>query len=109
MNVAKALGFKIESVMEWLKRTYEASGDCLYDCIRKVDVYKEIDAPPTINCRYIFEDVPNGLVPIEFLGKSIGIDVLNITTIIDLAESVTDCNYRLCGRTFSVSELAKYL
>lgn len=109
MNVAKALGFKIESVMEWLKRTYEASGDCLYECIRSVDVYKEIDAPPTINCRYIFEDVPNGLVPIEFLGKSIGIDVSNITIIIDLAESVTDCNYRLCGRTFSVSELAKYL
>ena len=106
--VAKAGGFEIESVREWMKRTYGVEGNTLYECIRKNQAYKEIDAPPTINSRYIFEDVPNGLVPVEAMGREYGVPTPNITTIIDLACSVMDVNYRLNGRRFSSSRLKGY-
>ena len=106
--VAKAGGFVVESVKEWLTRTYGVTGNTLYECIRNNDAYREIDAPPTINTRYIFEDVPNGLVPVEAMGKELSVPTPNITTIINLACSVMDVDYRTTGRRFSLSQLNQY-
>lgn len=106
--VATAGGFRIESVREWLIRTYGVKGDNLHECIRNNKAYKEIDAPPSINTRYIFEDVPNGLVPVESMGQEFGVPTPNITTIIDLACSVMDTDYRATGRRFTSEQLKKY-
>ena len=106
ISVAKASGFEVESLKEWLCRTYNVTGDTLYECIRNNEAYKEIDAPPTIKTRYIFEDIPNGLVPIEAL--DCGIKTPNITTIINLANSVFDTDYRKQGRKFTLEKLKKY-
>ena len=106
--VAKAGGFEIESVREWMIRTYGVTGDTLYECIRNNEAYREIDAPPTINSRYIFEDVPNGLVPVEAMGYEYGVPTPNITTIINLACSVMNVDYRETGRRFTSSQLKKY-
>lgn len=107
--VAKAAGYNVESVSDWLNRTYNTDGEGIYDCIRNNESYREIDAPPTINTRYIFEDVPNGLVPVESLGKSIGVATNNISTIIDLANAVMDKDYRKTGRNFSFDFLKQYV
>ena len=106
--VAKAGGFEIESVKDWLIRTYRVSGKNLFECIQNNEAYKEIDAPPTINTRYIFEDVPNGLVPLEAMGQEFGVPTPNITTIINLACSVMDFDYRKNGRRFTSEQLKKY-
>lgn len=106
--VAKAGGVDIESVREWLIRTYGVTGDNLFECIRNNEAYKEIDAPPTINTRYIFEDVPNGLVPVEAMGQEFGVPTPNITTIINLASSVMDADYRNNGRRFTSEQLKEY-
>lgn len=109
LAVAKELGFPVESVAQWLRRTYAITGDTLFDCIRNNLAYREIDAPPSIHGRYIEEDVPNGLVPIEALGKQLGVDTRNITTIIDLANSVMDCDYRQTGRAFDLKTVRDYI
>lgn len=88
--VARAAGFEVESLKQWLERTYLVTGKTLFECIRNNEAYKEIDAPPTINTRYILEDVPNGLVPFEALGKEYGVATPNITTINNLVCSVMD-------------------
>ena len=106
--VAKAGGFEIESVREWLIRTYGVTGENLFECIRNNEAYKEIDAPPSINTRYIFEDVPNGLVPVEAMGQEFGVPTPNITTIINLACSVMDADYRETGRRFTSKQLKEY-
>ena len=106
--VAKAGGFEIELVKDWLKRTYGVTGNDLHECIRNNEAYREIDAPPTINTRYIFEDVPNGLVPVEAMGREYGVPTPNITTIIDLACSVMDADYRATGRNFNSAQLKEY-
>ena len=106
--VAKAGGFEIESVKEWITRVYGVTGNTLHECIRNNEAYQEIDAPPTINTRYIFEDVPNGLVPVEAVGIEYGVLTPNITTIINLACSVMDEDYRLKGRRFTSMQLKEY-
>lgn len=106
--VAKRAGYEVESLKQWLKRTYLVKGDNLFECIRNNDAYREIDAPPTINTRYIFEDVPNGLVPVEAMGKEFGLETPNITTIINLACSVLDKDYRVNGRRFTFAQLKEY-
>ena len=109
LAVAKALGYEIESTADWMRRTYNVQGDTLYQCIRSNDSYKEIDAPPTISCRYTLEDIPNGLVPIEALGKELGVPTRNISTIIDLAESVLNREFRKTGRVYGVDYLKKFI
>ena len=106
--VAKAGGFNVESLKQWLERTYETYGTDLYECIQNNYAYKEIDAPPTINSRYIFEDVPNGLVPVEAMGREFGIPTPNITTIINLACAVMETDYRGSGRRFTSTQLKQY-
>ena len=106
--VARAGGYEVESLKQWLERTYLVTGNNLYECIRNNEAYHEIDAPPTINSRYIFEDVPNGLVPVEAMGHEFGVSTPNITTIINLACSVMDVDYRSIGRRFTSKQLKEY-
>ena len=107
-TVARAGGYPVESVTEWLKRTYSIEGGTLFECIRNNGAYREIDAPPTLNTRYIFEDVPNGLVPVEAMGREFGVPTPNISTIIDLASSVMNTDYRRLGRRFTCAQLKAY-
>lgn len=107
--VGKALGVEVETVADWLRRTYQVSGESLYECIRNNEAYKEIDAPPTINTRYILEDIPNGLVPLEYLGKKLGVETSNCSNIIDLASSVLDVDFRSQGRQISIDILRDYI
>lgn len=106
--VANRMGFKIESVKEWISRTYNVDGATLYECICNNSAYAEIDAPPSLKCRYIEEDVPNGLVPIEYLAKKLGIKTPYITMIIDLASSVLNCDFRVKGRCYDAKTLESY-
>lgn len=109
VTVGTALGFQIESTADWLRRTYLVEGNDLYECIRNNDAYKEIDAPPTIKTRYILEDVPNGLVPMEEIGRSIGIDTRNSTTIINLASAVFENDFRNQGRRFPMEIIKRFI
>lgn len=106
--VARASGFEVESLRQWLKRTYYVKGETLFECIQNNDAYREIDAPPSLNTRYIFEDVPNGLVPVEALGEEYNIPTPNITMVISLACAVMDVDYRKIGRSFQSFQLKEY-
>ena len=108
LSVARAGGIEVESLKEWLERTYFVTGNTLFECLQNNEAYREIDAPPAINTRYIFEDVPNGVVPVEVMGKEYGVPTPNITTIINLACSVMDQDYRKTGRRFTSEQLKQY-
>lgn len=108
-EVAKKMGFNIESVKEWISCTYNVSGKNLYECIYNNSSYSEIDAPPSLKCRYIEEDIPNGLVPIEFLAHDLGVKTPNMSIIIDLASSLLNCDFRANGRLYGANFLLSYL
>jgi opine dehydrogenase len=96
--VSESLGHKVESAKEWLIRTYHVKGDNLHECIQNNEVYKTIDAPISLNHRYLFEDVPCGLVPLEAIGIKLGLDMSHTTLIIDLASKLMEVDYRKNGR-----------
>lgn len=96
----KKLGYEIESLKEWLKKTYQVEGNNLYELLQNNIYYREIDAPKTLQHRYIEEDVPNGLVPLEATAKYLGIDTPMITMTIDLANVVMGKDYRILGRQY---------
>lgn len=96
--VSKALGFEIETTQDWLKRTYHITGNSIYECIQNNEAYKTIDAPNSLQHRYIFEDVPCGLVPLEAVGKRLGLDMEKTGLVIDLASCLNETDYRKIGR-----------
>lgn len=99
IEVSKKLGVEVESVRDWLKRVYGIEGETLYDSIQNNEAYATIEAPTTLNHRYVTEDVPNGLVPIESTGKYLGLEMKYTGIIIDLASVLLDTDFRKEGRT----------
>lgn len=96
--VAERLGHPIESARDWMKRTYGLEGDTLYQVIQNNRAYDEILNPTSLLHRYITEDVPTGLVPLEAVGKELGLPMKNIGLIIDLASALLDTDFRTEGR-----------
>ena len=105
MSVAEKLGIHVETLVEWFQSAYGVTGESIFECIQKNDSYRSIDAPATIEHRYLDEDIPNGLVPIEYMGKLLGVDVSTITQIIDLAILLRGIDYRNIGRRVDVSTM----
>ncbi len=99
INIAKELGVNAVSLKDWLCSSYKIEADSLYEAFQKNTFYSTIDAPKTINHRYIFEDVPTGLVPLESTGRKLGLPVSNIKIIIDQASALLDYDFRANGRT----------
>lgn len=107
VEVARLLGSTIESTEDWLKRTYKLQGNSLFECIQNNDAYRTIDAPKSLYHRYIFEDVPCGLVPLESMGISLGLEMHATKTIIDLASLLLNTDFRKQGRQINVEDLFK--
>jgi len=117
VTVASSLGIRARTAMEWLKLSYDATGEDLNEAIHNQPGYYGIKAPPTLNHRYIFEDVPMSLVPIASLGQRYGVSVNAMDSIIRLASIVHRTDYWRRGRTLeklgidrlSVGELTAYV
>lgn len=101
MRIAEALGAKPISLKEWLGYTYDAYGDTICQALHNVTGYMGIKAPDTLDTRYIFEDVPQSLVPIADMGQHLGIETPTINSIIHMASIIHDKNYYKIGRKVS--------
>lgn len=98
-EVAKLLNHPVISAKEWLQHSYDITCDSLYDCIQSNASYEEIFAPANLQYRYIFEDIPYGLVPLESMGKDLGLEMKNTEIVINLANTLLDVDFRALGRT----------
>ncbi|WZL72434.1 NAD/NADP octopine/nopaline dehydrogenase family protein [Clostridiaceae bacterium 35-E11] len=98
MQIARALHVEAISLREWLHYTYNAQGDTLCEALRNTKGYWGIKAPSSLDTRYIFEDVPQSLVPISDVGKHLGIYTPTIDSIIHLASVLHNTNYYKNGR-----------
>jgi opine dehydrogenase len=117
VTVAAALGIRAITATEWLQMAYDAQGSSLHEAIHNNPGYHGIKAPPNLENRYIFEDVPMSLVPIAALGRQYGVQTWGIEAIVRLACIVHHTDYWRTGRTLdklglqglSVSELNAYV
>jgi opine dehydrogenase len=98
LAVAAACGSRVLSVEEWLRQSYGVTGKSLWECIRQNESYAMIDAPKSLMHRYIFEDVPTGLVPLEAVGRALGVPIPLTSAIVDLASVMLEHDFRIHGR-----------
>jgi opine dehydrogenase len=117
VTVASALGIRARTALEWLKLAYDTTGKDLHEAIHNQPGYYGIKAPPTLNHRYLFEDVPMSLVPIASLGMRYGVSVRGMESMIRIASIIHSTDYWRRGRTveklgleqWSVSELTRFV
>ena len=117
VTVASSVGIRARTALEWLKLAYDATGEDLNEAIHNQPGYYGIKAPPTLNHRYIFEDVPMSLVPLASLGQRYGVSVRAMDSIIRLSSVIHRTDYWRRGRTIeklgisdlSVGELMAYV
>ena len=99
LNVAKALGIDALSARDWLEMAYDASGTNLFEAMQNNVGYYGIQAPPTLQTRYLTEDVPMSLVPIASIGMKFGVNVPTFSVFIHLASLLHKVDYWAIGRT----------
>ncbi|MBW2031780.1 MAG: NAD/NADP octopine/nopaline dehydrogenase family protein [Deltaproteobacteria bacterium] len=102
LRIGKALGLRISSTRERLLSWYGdqgARGDSLWEVMSTNPVYKSAVAPDTFNHRFITEDVPYGLVPLEEIGCAMELATPITSALITMASELTARDYRADGRT----------
>lgn len=97
--VARALGVGALTAREWLAEVYGIERPTLFEAIQATPAYDGVSAPTSLNHRYIWEDVPTGLVPLAELGKACGVPTPVTETLISLADALVGANFRQTGRT----------
>ena len=101
MNVLEKLGFERVPYVEACK--YRNSLDDTMDAKEVFLNYAEMPTrakgPTKVDSRYISEDVPQGLVMLEALGKSLGVVTPICTSLIEIATAALGRDLRLEGRT----------
>ncbi len=69
ISVGAAFGLRLPSTFETIKVQYGVEGQDLYEVIHSNPAFGGIDAPSTMNHRFLTEDTPFSMVPAAALGK----------------------------------------
>jgi len=117
MRVASTLGVPSKSALQWISDVYGVQESTLYGSLQANTVYQGIQAPPSLDTRYIKEDVPMSLVPLSELGKLAGVETPAMDAVITLANTLHGKDYRTEGRTLermgikglSIEQLRQYV
>lgn len=101
MNILEKLGLERMSYVEACKfrNSLDDSQDAKEVFFAYASMPTRAKAPTNVNSRYITEDIPQGLVMLESLGKSLGIKTPIATSLIEIASSALGVDMRANGRT----------
>lgn len=102
--VGQKLGIRLPSTKDVLLRWYGhqgAKGETLAEVMSTNPAFEVAWAPQTLEHRFLTEDIPFGLVPIEALGSSMGATTPVISAIITLADKLLNTDFRVEGRNLT--------
>ncbi len=97
--VGMVLGHRPPSITKWLSSRYGLEPSNIYTMLRSNPSYRDVPAPATLDHRYLWEDVPMGLVPISDAASAVGVDTPAIDHLIDEASGILGRDFRNEGRT----------
>lgn len=100
MQILKTLNLDPTPYVEACK--YRNSEDLNVDAKEVFFDYAQHHSPPgprEVDSRYVTEDVPEGLVLVESLGKMLKVETPVTTALIDIANGCLDIDFRKTGRT----------
>jgi opine dehydrogenase len=112
LEIGKTLGIKLTPMAELSLEWYAhegAKGDNLQEILSTNPVYKIDFAPKTLNHRFLTEDIPYGMVPMESLGQLAGIPTPNTSAVIEIASALLDRDLRKEARdlkSFNLNNLS---
>jgi opine dehydrogenase len=92
---------EVQSLRAWIESAYGVRRATLYEAIQTLqrEVYASDSAPPSLDHRYLTEDVPCGAVPVADLGRQLGVDVSLTTHCVGLACALLQRDFWASGRT----------
>jgi len=97
--ILRAMGLTPQTFLEWVDHSYGVRCHDFYEAFQSIQSYQTIKAPNSLEIRYLYEDVPTGLVPLSSLGKFFGIPTPTINAMITLADTILGVNFVKKGRT----------
>jgi len=92
INIAKALEIDCKPLWETLKKYYNCSGNNLYEVLLSNKAYQNSLAPTSLKNRFIYEDIPYGLIPLASLGNILKVKVDTINAMCTIASAATGIN-----------------
>lgn len=99
-TVARRFGIEPMTAVQWLSYAYDVKGRDLYEAIHNNEGYRGIQAPTSLENRYILEDVPTSLVPISAFGRLVNVETPTIDSIVRLASIMMGIDFFKEGRNF---------
>jgi opine dehydrogenase len=103
MTLGRALGLELTPHGDMAKIWYGHQGyegSTFPDKVRN-PVYASIKAESSLDSRYLTEDVPYGLVPIEDMGRLANVDMPVCASLINLSNSLLGRDFRATGQTLA--------
>jgi len=97
--LGQALDVHLHTVSEWLCSAYNSTGRNLYEAVQATPAYRGLKGPKTLMHRYLFEDVPTGLVPMSSLGDLLKVQTPTMDVLTNLACTLHGVDYWKEGRT----------
>ncbi|MCP4410812.1 MAG: hypothetical protein GY807_24340 [Gammaproteobacteria bacterium] len=100
LTLGRAYGMELLSITEWIRKSYPGSPqETLCDLVRSNPAYADIIAPTAIRSRYLFEDLPMGLVPFCTMAAIAGIRLPLSASLVRLGGALLGEDYFASGRT----------
>lgn len=103
IEIGKALGLQygkeiIDTFIQY-ELEYNTKGDSISDVVKCVEAYANICGPKSLKTRYIYEDIPMGLVALVSVGKLLNMPVERMEMIIRLGELMLKEDFMTCARS----------
>jgi opine dehydrogenase len=109
--VAKAYGVQVPGIHQWLLQTYGLGGDSLRETFHRLTheptgPYQWTPTPPSLQHKYVIEDVPCGLVAMSELGRAASVATPVIDGLVTLTSTMLRRDFRSGGRNLERLGLA---
>jgi opine dehydrogenase len=105
-QVAKKMGIKPRTVIEWLNQTYRVPKNDLYTMIQNTPPYQNTSqnanrspAPKTLNHRYLLEEIALRAVPTIEIAKILKLETPIYCEMVEKANYLTNNDFYKTGRT----------
>lgn len=98
IELGRYFGFELHSAYQWLDDVYGSQGNNLFDALQHTTQYDEIFSPNEITTRYVYEDIPTGIVPMLQLAKLANTKHEYLQLTLDLANALYGIDFKAIGR-----------
>lgn len=81
VDLASRAGAEARGVRDWMVRFYGAegmAGEGIVECLETFDTFEEVPSPPSLDYRYLVDDVPHGVAQWSLLAHELGLAVPHI-------------------------------